>query len=122
MAVIKVPKPPRSAYDPNRPVSGLLKMQMEHFHLAERKLPARYQSGIYVNAVKTEGEAANYIRAATEAIHAAHADAAAARAKAATRRKRVIEIAAAADERPGKRTQTKKKTKRIAKKAVRRRD
>lgn len=98
MTVIKVHQPPKSSYDPNRPVSGLLKMQMEHLHLAERRLPLRFHSDIYVNAIKTEGEAANYIRSVTEAIHAAHEEAAAARVKAPARRKRVIAIAAAADQ------------------------
>jgi hypothetical protein len=97
MTVIKVPKPPRSGYDPNRPVSSLLKMQVEHLYEAEKRLPSRYRSEIYVNAIRTEGEAANYVRAVTEAIHEAHADAE--RARRAPKRKRGIEIAAVADER-----------------------
>jgi len=97
MTVIKVPKPPRSAYDPNRPVSSLLKMQVEHLYDAEKRLPSRYRSEVYVNAIRTEGEAANYIRAVTEAIHEAHADAE--RARRAPKRTRGIEIAAVADER-----------------------
>jgi hypothetical protein len=99
MTVIKVPKPPRSAYDPNRPVSSLLKMQVEHLSEAEKRLPLRYRSEIYVNAIKTEGDAAEYIRQVTMGIHAAHADAAVRRAKPAKKRKGVIEIAAVADER-----------------------
>jgi len=99
MTLIHVPRPPKSAFDPNRPVSSLLKAQMEHLHHAANKLPLRYRSEIYVNAIQTEGEAARYIREVTEAIHSAHGDAAAQRAKAAPKRKRVIEIAAVADER-----------------------
>jgi hypothetical protein len=98
MPTIKVPKPPASAADPGRPISSLLKMQVEHLYAAEQRLPMRYRSEIYVNAIKTEGEAANYIRAVTEAIHNAHADAAAQRAKPAPKRKPVTEIAAVADE------------------------
>ncbi|MGB8064381.1 MAG: hypothetical protein WCF26_21005 [Candidatus Sulfotelmatobacter sp.] len=97
MTVIKVPKPPRSAYDPNRPMSSLLKMQVEHLLEAEKRLPSRYRNEVYVNAIRTEGEAANYIRAVTEAIHEAHADAE--RARRTPKRKRGIEIAAVADER-----------------------
>lgn len=93
-------KLPPSAYDPNRPVSSLLKTQVEHLHEAERRLPARYHSEIYINAIKTEGEAANYIRAVTEAIHAAHKEAAALRV--ALARKRGIKIATVADERAGR--------------------
>lgn len=97
MTVIKVQKPPKSAYDPSRPISTLLKMQIEHSHEAEKRLPSRYHSGIYVNAIKTEGEAANYIRAVTEAIHEAHADAERARRR--PKPRRGIAIAAVADER-----------------------
>jgi len=80
MALIHVPRPPQSAMNPNRPVNALLKAQMLHLHDAEMKLPVRHHTNIYINAIKTEGEAANYIRQVTEAIHAAHAAAAAKRA------------------------------------------
>lgn len=95
MTMIKIPRP-EGAYNPNRPVSGLLKMQIRHLHEAERRLPLRLHTDIYINAIKTEGEAAEYIRRVTEAIHAAHEAAAAKRSK--PKRRRGIEIAAAADE------------------------
>ena len=97
MALIHVPKPPKSAYDPDRPMSSLLNSQIEHLREAEGKLPLRYRSEWYIKAIRTEGEAAKYIRDVTEAIHAAHEDAE--RARRAPKRKRVIEIAAVADER-----------------------
>ena len=96
MTMIHVPRP-TNAFNPNRPVSALLKAQMEYLHEAEKRLPLRYHSEIYINAVKTEGEAAKYIRHVTEAIHEAHADAARER-ESVPKRKRVIEIAAVADE------------------------
>lgn len=101
MAVIHVPRP-KDAYNPNRPAGSLLKAQLEHFREAESKLPLRYRRQIetYIKAVKTEGEAAAYIRAVTEAIHAAHADAE--RARIVPKRKRVLEIAAFAE--PGRPT------------------
>lgn len=113
MTVIKVPKPPQSAYDPNRPISALLKMQVEHLFEAETKLPTRYRSEVYINAIRTEGEAATYIRAVTEAIHQAHTDAE--RARRAPKRKYGLEIAAAAGvrakQKPGsKRPKTGKKS------------
>jgi hypothetical protein len=61
-------------------------------------LPSRYRSEIYITAIQTEREAANYIRSVTEAIHRAHADAASERMRPVPKRKRVIEIAAVADE------------------------
>ncbi len=97
MAIIQVPKPPKSAWDPNRPLSTLLKSQVEHLYEAERKLPHKYKSQIYINAIKTEGEAADYIQKVTAAIHRAHEDAAAGRGQAAPKRRSAIAIAAVAD-------------------------
>lgn len=97
MTLIHVPRPPKSAYAPNRPVTSLLKSQVEHLHEAERNLPPRYHTDVYIKAIKTEGEASRYIREVTEAIHAAHQDAESARR--ARRRPRELEIAAVADER-----------------------
>jgi len=105
MALIHVPRP-INAYNPDRPVGSLLKAQVDHLREAESRLPLRYRQEIetYIKTVKTEGEAATYIRKVTEAIHEAHADAERARrarkAKRLPGRKRVIEIAAVADERP----------------------
>lgn len=100
MAVIKVPKP-RGVIDPNRPVNALLKAQIEHLHEAERALPLKYRSEIYIRAIQTEGEAAEYIQEITEAIHDAHREAEQKRARGAAKRKGkpVISIAAVADER-----------------------
>jgi hypothetical protein len=89
-------------------VSSLLKSQVEHLREAESQLPLSYRSDVYVKAIKTEGEAARYIRDVTKAIHDAHKDAQEARR--APKRKRVIEIAAAADERAERNRARKKKT------------
>ena len=99
MVLIHVPKP-KNAYNPDRPMGSLLKAQVDHLREAESKLPLRYRHEIdtYVKAIKTEGEAATYIRKVTEAIHDAHADAARLR-RAPKGKKRVIESAAVADER-----------------------
>jgi hypothetical protein len=97
MVLIHVPKPPKNAFDPDRPMGSLLKSQIDHLREAESKLPLRYRSEVYVKAVRTEGEAAQYIREVTEAIHEAHEEAQ--RRRRAPKRKRVIEIAAVADER-----------------------
>lgn len=72
MTLIPVPKPPKSAMNPNRPVSTLLKNQIRHLLEAEFQLPVRLQTNIYVNAIKTEGEAADYIQRVTKALHKAH--------------------------------------------------
>ncbi len=114
MTLIHVPKPPGSALNPHRPVSSLLTTQIEHFYLAEKRLPLRYRTGIYTNAIRTEAEAARYIHEVTDAIHRAHDDAARLRARKAPRRTRVIDIAAVADDRPSR----KAPTKRVAKKKI----
>jgi hypothetical protein len=87
MAVIPVPKPSPKAMNPNRPVNALLLAQVEHLQHAERRLPLKYRTEIYTHAIRTEGEAALYIREVTEAIRAAHGDAEANRSKAAQSRK-----------------------------------
>jgi hypothetical protein len=97
MAKIVLPKLPDSAWNKERPVSGLLRTQILHLHEAERRLPLKHHTDIYINAIKTEGEAAEYIRAVTEAIHGAHGEAAAKRARRGTRPKG-IDIAAAAED------------------------
>src|ERR1700690_3041552 len=94
MTLIHVPRPDvKSAMNPDRPVNALLKAQVQHLHDAERNLPLRHRTDIYINAIKTEGEAAEYIRQVTTAIHEAHEAAGA-------KRGRGIAIAAEADEGP----------------------
>jgi hypothetical protein len=87
MTMIHVPRPPRNSLNLNRPVSALILAQVEHMHTAEKRLPLRYRTDIYVNAIKTEGEAARYIAQVTAAIHRAHDDAAKLRTKGAPTRK-----------------------------------
>jgi len=111
MTLIHVPKPPRSAVNQQRPVSSLLTTQIEHFYLAEKRLPLRYRTRIYTNAIRTEAEAARYIREVTDAIHRAHDDAARSRDRQTPRRTRVIDIAAVAEDRPLRKASTKRKAK-----------
>lgn len=99
MALIHVPRPPASAYNPNRKASALLRNQVEHMHLAERRLPERYRTQIYVNAIETEGEVAEYIGQVTQAIARAHEDARKKRAKPRARPGTVLKIAASVPER-----------------------
>jgi hypothetical protein len=69
MAVIRVPQPPKSAFNKNRPVSALLKNQILHLHEVEKRFPPAQHSGIYINKIKTEGEAADYIQKVTARLH-----------------------------------------------------
>jgi len=99
MDPIVVPRP-KSVRDPNRPASSLLLAQVKHLREAEKNLPPQYHSGIFSHAIQTEDEAAEYVRAVTDAIHRAHDDAPAERVRRVRSRKRKhgIEIAAVADE------------------------
>jgi len=99
----------KAAMNPGRPVNALLKAQVHHLHEAERNLPLRHRNDIYINAIKTEGEAAEYIRQVTTAIHDAHAAAAA-------KRRPGIAIAASASQSPPDKKQIQKKSARPAKK------
>jgi hypothetical protein len=72
---IRIPRP-KAIVDLNRPVNALLRSQVQHLQQAENRLPLRYRSDIYIHAIQSEGEAADYIREVTEAIQRAHKDAA----------------------------------------------
>lgn len=109
MTIVYFPRP-KSKRDPDRAVGSLLLAQMKHLREAEKDLPPQYHSGIFSHAIQTEGEAARYVRAVTEAIHAAHDIAAAARARKAPKRKRGLEIAAVADETAERKKRAKKKS------------
>ena len=68
--IILVPKP-SGTYNPDRPLRGnaLVLAQVKHFEEADKQLPADLQTGIDINSIRTEGQAAAYIRKVTEAIH-----------------------------------------------------
>lgn len=116
MDPIDVPRP-KSVRDPDRPVSSLLLAQVKHLREAEKNLPPHYRSlifshsGIFSHAIQTESEAARYVQAVTEAIHAAHDDAVAERVRRARKRKVGIEIAAVADEAAERRARNRSRSK-----------
>lgn len=110
MIVIEVPRPPKNAMNPNRPANALLIMQVKHMHEAEKRLPLRYRTDIYVNAIKTEGEVAQYIREVTAAIHQAHEDASGRRERPEPKRRATLQIAAVAEEKPARKRTSKAKT------------
>jgi hypothetical protein len=60
VVTIPVPKPPRSAYDPNRPVSSLL---VSHIERLQR---------VVLEGIQTEAQAAEYIRALMRRVKHVH--------------------------------------------------
>ncbi len=65
MAVIKVPKTPKRAFNPDRPPSGLLRAQVEHLEAAAQ----RVQGALRHRKVRTEGQAALYIQQLTAQLY-----------------------------------------------------
>ena len=62
--VISIPKPPTDAYNTNRPVSELLWTQVEHLAAVVKK-----DIDDERRAIRTEGEASDFIRKYTELLH-----------------------------------------------------
>ena len=61
MAEIKVPKPPKTAFNPNRRASGLLRDQVEHLEWAVRHAGQRSKHGrraYQVKKISTEADVA----------------------------------------------------------------
>jgi len=69
--VINVPKPAKGSYNHHRLLSKnlLILNQVKHFHEVEKTLPPEQQSGMNVADIKTEGQAAEYIRRITAVLH-----------------------------------------------------
>ena len=69
--VIRVPREARSSYQPHRPLSKntLLESHVKHFRELEKGLPPEHQTGIPFDSIRTEGQAAEYIRRMTERLH-----------------------------------------------------
>jgi hypothetical protein len=79
MAVIRVPKTPKKAFDRNRRASSLLLKQIEHLEWAALPASQRKPDQLPRKKVKTEAQAAERVGQLTKMIEAARdADAAAA--------------------------------------------
>ena len=67
---IRVPIPPASAFNKDRPAGCLLQAQLRHFHHAESaRLPKEKRDGRRPEEIRTEGEAAAYIAKITKLLH-----------------------------------------------------
>jgi len=69
MAKIPVPRPAKGSFNKERPVSELLRWQLRHMHEVEKKLPHYDRSHTNVEKIKTEGEAAQYLKKVTAKLH-----------------------------------------------------
>jgi hypothetical protein len=67
---IRVPLPPASAFNKNRPPGCLIQAQLKHIHHAESaRLPKEKRDGRRPEDIKTESEAAEYIAKITKLLH-----------------------------------------------------
>ncbi|MGB6687318.1 MAG: hypothetical protein WBE76_05700 [Terracidiphilus sp.] len=68
--VIAVPRPAPESFNRDRPISDLIKTQLQHIHHAEsaRLLKAK-REGRRPEDIHTEAEAASYITAVTKLLH-----------------------------------------------------
>jgi hypothetical protein len=67
--VMKVPKPPKSAYDHGRFISQLIENQIKHFNEVEKSLLKPGQKLTDVSKIKTELEASKYLQGMTALMH-----------------------------------------------------
>lgn len=59
----------RAAYNPDRPISGLIRGQLVHLHQVESlSLPPAQQTGVNINTLQTERDAATYIKKVTSRV------------------------------------------------------
>jgi hypothetical protein len=60
----------KEAYDPNRPISSLIRTQLHHLHVAENLvLPEKARTNININDLHTELKASEYIQKITALLH-----------------------------------------------------
>jgi len=69
--VVVVPKPARGSYNPNRPLAKntLLLNQVRHFQEVEDRLPPDQRTGHDPKKIRTEGQAAAYLKKMTTLLH-----------------------------------------------------
>ena len=65
MEVIHVPGPPKEAFNKNRPISDLIRAQVNHLKHLEANLPANLRQQLPQHEITTEDDAARYIGAMT---------------------------------------------------------
>lgn len=101
--VVPVPKPSARAYNPNRPVSGLIENQIRHLQAAEWRLRPEHRSRIAAQTITTEKQASAYIQHVTSKLHPQGAPTARPAARPSPKRKKAAK-AAHAGRKPAKAT------------------
>ena len=58
-----------NAYDPGRPISGLLMHQLRVLHIAEQHLPEKSRTRVNISRLHTELDASEYIQKVMKKLH-----------------------------------------------------
>ncbi len=67
--VVPVPRPHKPRFEPDRPITDLVRNQLLHFSLAQRTLPKHHQAPADVYSITTDQEASEYVRHITGKFH-----------------------------------------------------
>jgi hypothetical protein len=59
----------KAAYNHDRPISGLIRTQLHHLHIAEQHLPPKVRTNVNINDLLTERQASAYIARVTALLH-----------------------------------------------------
>ena len=119
MEPIRVPGPPKAAFNKQRPMSDLIKAQVRHFKHLEHKLAPESRTAIPQHHIITEDDAARYIAPMSRLLRSESAASAAvtpfpakpsAQVPPATSQARGLSIAATADPLGTRALQSKKKS------------
>ena len=70
--IVKVPKPSPQSFNMHRSLekNALLMTQVTHFKEVEKDLPPDKHTGIALHEIRTEAQAAEYIKRMTSRLHA----------------------------------------------------
>ena len=67
--VVPVPRPHKPRFEPDRPITDLVRNQLLHLSLAQRTLPKHHQAPTDVYSITTDREASEYIHHITGKLH-----------------------------------------------------
>jgi len=67
--IVKVRRPHPKRFEPDRPITDLVRNQLLHFSLAQRHLDKKHHHPADVYAIKTDAQAAEFIRHVTSKLH-----------------------------------------------------
>ena len=68
--VVKVQRPHAKRFEPDRAITDLVRNQLMHLSLAQRQLDKKHHHPADVYSIKTDAQAAEFIRHVTAKLHA----------------------------------------------------